>query len=346
MLNVTSPHAHKPKTTAQLMRLVIYATFPAIAVMTYCFGWGTIINIALASCAALITEATILWVRKKPIAFYLKDYSAIVTALLLALALPPTLPWWITVLATSFAITFAKHLYGGMGQNPFNPAMLGYALVLISYPAEMTQWLSPAMESASLSFTDSYHAIFHAAAIDAYTGATPLDTFKTYAGDAAQLSNYPVLSGSLAGVGWELVNLAFLFGGVILIALRIITWHIPAAILGSLTIMSGTFYLIDSEQFASPLFHLLSGGTMLGAFFIATDPVSAATSKLGKVIYGVLIGVLIYTIRCFGGYPDAVAFAVLLMNLSAPLIDYYSQPRTYGHKKARRSTSSDTGGSS
>ena len=345
VLNVTSPHAHRPLNTGQLMRQVILATAPGLMVLTYCFGWGTLINVIWAGLVAVAEEALVLKLRNKPISFFLKDYSAVVTAVLLALAIPPTAPWWLTLVGVSFSIVVAKHLYGGLGSNPFNPAMVGYVLLLISFPVEMTSWLPSHLSenTSTLSLLESLSLFATSTAngetIDAFSGATPLDTFRTYQGNFDALSNAAVLHGTLAGVAWEWVNLAFLLGGIYLIARRIITWHIPVGMLAALIVLSGLFGGMDPDTYASPMFHLLSGGTMLGAFFIATDPVSAATSNQGKIIYGAGIGIFIYIIRTWGGYPDAVAFSVLLMNLCAPTIDYYTQPRTYGHNKANRGMS-------
>lgn len=339
VLHVTSPHTHKPFNTGRFMLQVVWATIPGLIALTYFFGWGTLINVALACLTAVACEAAILKLRNRSVSFFLKDNSALVTGLLLALAIPPTSPWWLTVTGTAFAIIIAKQLYGGLGSNPFNPAMIGYVLLLISFPKEMTAWLPAAgsTEQAQLSVIESFSAIFsssvNGAGIDSFTAATPLDTFKTYAGDFATLESSPIMHGALAGVGWDWVNLAFLAGGLFLIARRIITWHIPVGMLGAMILCAGLGHGIDADRYASPLFHLLSGGTMLGAFFIATDPVTAATSNKGKIYYGAGIGILIYIIRAWGGYPDAVAFSVLIMNLAAPTIDYYTQPRAYGHSK-------------
>ncbi|OUS04661.1 electron transport complex subunit RsxD [Gammaproteobacteria bacterium 42_54_T18] len=341
VLHVTSPHVHRPFTMNALMRHVVYATIPGLIVLTALFGWGTLINVIFASCVAIAAEAVVLKLRKRPILFSIKDGSAVLTAVLLALAIPPTAPWWLTIIGIIFAIVIAKQLYGGLGSNPFNPAMIGYVLLLISFPLEMTTWI-PAYTTEGVTsiptLTQSFEMIFGSvdrSIIDGITMATPLDTFKTYAGnDLAKLQSASVLQGNIAGAGWEWVNVAFLMGGIYLIARKIITWHIPVAMLAGVFLFAGIFHIIDPDTYASPIFHLLSGGTMLGAFFIATDPVTAATSNKGKLIYGALIGVLIYVIRAWGGYPDAVAFAVLLINLCAPTIEYYTQPRAYGHKKA------------
>ncbi len=349
-VNITSPHAHGGNTTSRIMLLVILATVPGIIALTYFFGWGNLINIALASITALACEAIILKIRKRPISFFLKDNSALLTAVLLGIALPPFAPWWVTVVAVSFAMIFAKHLYGGLGNNPFNPAMVGYALVLISFPVQMTTtWAVPFFLSAEqvLPFTDSLSIIFSGAASvsDGFSGATPLDVYKHLAKNetAVEILQGPLFANDSTGgsasnwfaAGWEFVNIAFLIGGLALLALRVFTWHIPLSLLAAL----GTCSMLlgwDADLYVPWSLHMFAGATMLGAFFIATDPVTASTTPLGKIIYGAGIGILIFVIRTWGAYPDAIAFAVLLMNFAAPFIDTYTQPRTYGHDKAKR----------
>ncbi|WP_394179846.1 electron transport complex subunit RsxD [Marinomonas posidonica] len=342
LLRISSPHAQRAgHRTSWVMQMVILATVPGILVQTWLFGFGTLINIIIACLTALASEALILLIRKRSVAFFLKDYSALLTAVLLGIALPPVVPWWVTVTAVGFAIIFAKQLYGGLGNNPFNPAMVGYAIVLVSFPVPMSQWLghtSLTTSSDTLSFLQSLQAIFHhLPSIDGYTMATPLDGFKhkdLLDSDAA-FNSIPALQAASVNA-WLWINLAYLMGGLGLLWLRIITWHTPVAFLSGLFILSGVFYAIDPSHFASPAFHLATGAAMFGAFFIATDPVSSCTSNRGKLIYGFGIGILIYIIRTWGGYPDGVAFGVLLMNFAAPLIDYYTQPRSYGHSKAKK----------
>jgi len=337
LISSTSPHTTVSNNTGAFMRQVIYATLPGLAVLTWLFGWGTMINVLWAVVVALVSEALILKARARPVAFYLKDYSAVLTAVLLALALPPTSPWWLTLIGVGFAIIVAKQLYGGLGMNPFNPAMVGYVLLLISFPVAMTQWIAP---GEAPSFAQSWQLFTGQLPVDGLSGATPLDTFRTWAGNDSELASHGILHGQFAGLGWEWVNLAFLLGGLYLIIRKIITWHIPVGFLAGLALPALVAWLIDPVRFSDPMFQIFSGGAMLGAFFIATDPVSAATSRSGRLIYAALIGVLIWVIRSFGGYPDAVAFSVLLLNLCAPFIDYYTQPRTYGHNKANRGTNS------
>jgi electron transport complex protein RnfD len=354
-VNITSPHAHGGNTTSRIMLLVILATVPGIIALTYFFGWGNLINIALASVTALSCEAIVLRIRKRPVMFVLKDNTALLTAVLLGIALPPFAPWWVTVVAVSFSMIFAKHLYGGLGNNPFNPAMVGYALVLISFPVQMTTtWASPFFlnqdilsAGQTLSLADTLSVIFSSAPAltDGYSGATPLDTYKHLAKNetAIEILQGPLFADATSGGsasnwfagGWEFVNIAFLIGGLALLALRIFTWHIPFSLLAALGTCSMIFGW-DADLYVPWSLHIFTGATMLGAFFIATDPVSASTTPLGKIIFGAGIGILIFVIRTWGAYPDAVAFAVLLMNFAAPLIDTYTQPRTYGHDKAKR----------
>jgi len=356
LLKLTSPHAHTAQSTADVMKLVLLATIPGLLALTVFFGWGTLINLTITCLVAVACEAGVMRLRKRPVMFYLKDYSALVTAVLLGLALPPLAPWWIAVVGTFFAIVIAKQLYGGLGYNPFNPAMIGYVVLLISFPVQMTAWPAPAplypadidvpglWQSLQIVLpifsTEAAGATSHA--VDAFTAATPLDTFKHNTGllvDQLYKKDPLFSQANWAGIGWEWVNFSFLAGGCFLLYRRVFTWHAPIAMLVSLTICATLFYDGgSSSSLGSPLLHLLSGGTMLGAFFIVTDPVTSATSNKGRLIYGALIGVLIFIIRSWGSYPDAVAFAVLLMNFAAPLIDNYTLPRTYGYKKSRKAT--------
>lgn len=343
LLRVSSPHLTRPGNTGGVMMLVILATLPGLAMLTWFFGWGNLINVAWAGLVAIVCESLVLLLRKRPLAFYLTDYSALLTAVLLGISLPPLAPWWLTLVATAFAIIVAKHLYGGMGQNPFNPAMIGYALVLIAFPVEMTSWLAPqslAMtESQTPGFMETLTTIFPfigGESFDAVTMATPLDAFKHKGGlTAEEFWSTELAVSSQSWRAWQMASLGFLLGGVYLIYRKIFTWHIPVSMLAAMAAISVVFWATDPSSYASPELHLLGGATMLGAFFIATDPVTAATSLKGKLYYGAGIGILVYLIRNWGNYPDAVAFAVLLMNFVAPLIDHYTQPRTYGHKSTK-----------
>ena len=347
LLNITSPHTHGANRTGRVMRLVVYATFPGIAALTHFFGIGVLINVLLASLTCIAFEAAILKLRQRPIRFYLSDCSALVTGVLIGVSLPAYCPWWLVVSASFIAIVLAKQLYGGMGFNPFNPAMVAYALLLVSFPLPMTMWPTPLPMLADGQTTPSLVAaldkVFFGTPIDGYSSATVLDIMKQNAGlTLADLYQKESVfnDGRWAGAGWEWVNIAFLIGGIYLLYKKVFTWHAPVSMLAALAIMATLFYDSGSSNSSgSPVFHLLSGATMLGAFFIVTDPVSSAVSNKGRIVYGALIGVLIYVIRSWGtSYPDGVAFAVLLMNFAAPFIDYYTTPRTYGHKKPRRAT--------
>jgi electron transport complex protein RnfD len=277
--------------------------------------------------------------RGKPLALHLGDCSAVVTAWLLAVALPPLAPWWLTTIGVLSAIVVAKHLYGGLGYNPFNPAMVGYVVLLISFPREMSTWLIPhgLDQPHAMTLLETLQAIFQSVlparfAPDALTGATPLDVLRTKLGlglTVTEIRNSPVF-GIVSGHGWEWATLGFLAGGLWLIYTRTADWRIPAGLLGALAVISAVFFLSDPQRYAPPWFHLWSGAAIFGAFFIATDPVTASTTPRGRLIYGAGIGVLVYIIRAFGGYPDGVAFAVLLMNIVAPTIDLHTQPRVFG----------------
>ena len=310
----------KALNTNQIMRQVIYALVLGVVAAYYFFGWGVVVQIVLAVVTAIAVESAFLSIRKHPIKPAISDGSAALSAILLAISIPSIAPWWVVVIGTAFAIIFGKQLYGGLGNNPFNPAMLGYAFLLISYPLQMTTW---AGEFIGLS--QAIDVIFNLSSVDALSGATQLDDVKTQLALGKMVSELDVYSISQA---W--INLGFLLGGLYLLFRRVITWHIPAAFITGVVIVSSMLFLINDQIYLPVQNHLMLGATMLGAFFIATDPISGSTTPKGRLIYGFLIGVLVVVIRVFGGYPDGVAFAVLLMNITVPLIDYYTQPKVFG----------------
>ncbi len=342
----SSPHNHQQNKTSALMRLVIYATIPGIITQWYFFGWGNLVHICLTVLTALAAEFTVLSLREKKVAEPLFDGSAILTAVLLGISLPALAPWWISVLGSLFAIVIVKQLYGGIGHNPFNPAMAAYVMLLISFPVQMTSWQPPLeLMALPLDFANTLSVIFTQYTFDGYsieqlrthvdgfTMATPLDTVKTNLTLGLTITesmNSPVI-GNYVGEGWQWLNLAFLIGGLFLISKKAIPVVTPFSFLLSIFICSFIAYSISPDTNASTLFHWFNGACMLGAFFIITDPVSGATSVKGRIIFGALAGFLVFIIRKFGGYPDAVAFSVLLCNMAAPLIDQYTRPRTYGH---------------
>ncbi|WP_078120821.1 electron transport complex subunit RsxD [Thiosocius teredinicola] len=336
----SSPHFSGPQSVTKVMGMVLLALIPGTAALFWYFGWGVLINIAIAITTAVVAEAAVVGLRRRDIGYALGDLSAVVTAWLLALALPPLLPWWQTVMGTAFAIVIVKQLFGGLGYNPFNPAMAGYVLLLVSFPVTMTRWLPPdVISSQGLSLADSLHIIWSNSppagqTWDALTSATPLDQMRTQLSQNQMISEIreSPLWGDFGGRGWEWVGNWFLLGGLFLLWRGVINWRIPVSMLASLALVAGVFWAIDSQTHPFPAFHLFSGGAMLGAFFIATDPVTASTTPRGQLIYGALIGLFVFIIRTWGGYPDAVAFSVLLMNMAAPTIDYYTQPRIFGQR--------------
>ena len=323
-----SPFIPANNTVSQVMLQVLIALIPAVGVTFCLFGYAILLQLLIAGSAALFAEAACLWLRKRPIKVHLLDLSALITAALLALAIPTIAPWWIIVSGTLFAIIIAKQVYGGLGYNPFNPAMAGYVFLLISFPQQMTAWQTPYL---FLSLSDSIQLIFSGhLAIDGISSATILDHTKTQLGLGHSISEIKssALYGHIAGEGWELISLAYLLAGLWLLYRKIISWHIPVAVLLGLSIPVSISYLTDANLANPAIFHIFAGASLCAAFFIATDPVSAASSSTGRLIYGFLIGLLIYIIRTWGGYPDAIAFAVLLANLAAPAIDYYTRPKT------------------
>ncbi|HFD11095.1 MAG TPA: RnfABCDGE type electron transport complex subunit D [Crenotrichaceae bacterium] len=322
----SAPYLTQPTNTGHLMLQVLLALIPGTFVMTWIFGYGILINIMLAIISALAIEACVLAIRKKPVLNTLKDNSAIVSAVLLALSIPPLAPWWIIVIGILFAMVVAKHLYGGLGFNIFNPAMTGYAVLMISFPLQMTLW--PDLNRPLLSFNDSFswqffHQLPATVSLDAITSATPLDALNTAkrvnfsnigAKDMTLINNYC----------WWILSSTWLIGGCWLTYTRILAWQLPISFLCSFTMLTGIYWLINPAVHASPLFSLLHGSVIMAAFFILTDPVTAPQMPKGKVISGILVAILVFVIRNWAGYPDGVAFAVLLMNLAVPVIDRYT----------------------
>jgi electron transport complex protein RnfD len=334
---ISSPHMHGPASVTRLMGRVILALLPGVAAYTWAIGPAILVQLVLAAGTALATEAVMLRLRQRPVGPFVSDLSAVLTGLLLALALPPLAPWWLTVTGVVFAIVIAKHLYGGLGYNPFNPAMIGFVVLMISFPLEMTRWPAPLGFAEAPGLRESLLWIFlgqlpAGTALDALSGATPLDHVKTGLAQGQPLAE--LASGSLYGLvggrGWEWVQAGYLAGGAYLLATRSIAWQIPVGLAAGLLLPAAIAWTLDPNQFASPLFHAVNGALILGAFFIATDPVTASTTPLGRLLFGAGIGLLTWIIRTFGGYPDAIAFAVLLMNMTAPLLDHYTRPKAFG----------------
>lgn len=332
----SSPHVLMPASVRSVMLKVLVALVPGIAAYVWFFGAAILVQLALASVAALVAEALMLKARGKPVMLFLTDGSALVTAWLVALTFPPLAPWWLTVTGVLIAIVVAKHLYGGLGQNPFNPAMVAFCAMIVAYPQLMSQW--PRAEFNALE--PMLQAIFGSdRQLDALIMATPLDALRTVLRDPEQRATIAGILGShasfgnIGGRGWEWVACGYLLGGLWLLRQRIITWHVPVAFVVTLALIAAAFNIADPERFVGANFHLFTGGAMLGAFFIATDPVSGSTTPLGKLIFAAGAALLTWIIRSFGAYPDGMAFAILLMNLLVPLIDMKTQPRVFGHQR-------------
>ncbi len=309
----------------QAMNTVLLAALPGLLALFWLYGWGVLINLLLAVVSALLVEASVARLRRQAVQTALRDGSALVSAMLLAVALPAYCPWWLTVTATVSGLLFGKQLYGGVGKNPFNPAMLGFVLSMVLFPHVMTHW-----PGHGLDFLSALQQVFNPApAPDAWAQATALDSLrinKSLTIDELFASN-PAF-GRFGGRGVEWVNLAFLLGGLLLLQRRIFSWHATVGMLASLFVISLLCWNgSGSDSHGSPLFHLLSGATMLGAFFIVTEPVSGAKNALARLLFGIGVGLLTYLIRTWGGYPDGVAFAVLLMNLLVPTLERFAASR-------------------
>ncbi len=338
---ISSPHVSSARRVDDIMKKVILALLPALGFGIFLFGWSALFLTMVTVLSALFFEAVCLKLKGSTIESYLRDGSVIVTGLLVAMTLPPYAPWWIGVVGSGLAIILGKHVYGGLGQNLFNPAMLARVALLISFPIEMTTWVNVSPFFTGLDILESFKITFSGVEIsDAITGATTLGFVKTGFSQAQLLPDLlNDYSGFLAFIGWERGSLGetstllILLGGIWLMRQGIIQWFIPVSLLASVTFLSTLFNLIDSTHYLSAWVHLNSGALMLVAFFIATDYVTSPNTPLGQLIFGTGCGVLIFVIRSWGGYPEGTGFAVLLMNSVTPLIDHYIRPRIYGRTR-------------
>jgi len=341
--NKSAPYAHGTSSVRKTMFLVLLALTPATLFNLYLFGWPAIMLFTVTVAACLIVEAGCLSLAGKPVMATLADCSALLTGWLLAMSLPPWAPWWLGVLGAIFAIAMAKQSFGGLGHNVFNPAMVGRTVLLISFPVAMTTWIvpQPLFSAGAPGFFEALAITFGGHMPDAVSSASALGHIKT------ELSrNIPVIQsmadvpglmdmllGYRAGSMGETSAILILAGGLFLMYKRIISWHIPLSVMGGLFVMASIFHAVDPARFASGTFHLVSGATFLGAFFIATDYVTSPVTRTGQLIFGISCGVLIWLIRTFAGYPEGVAFAVLLMNALTPIIDQYTRPRAFGRNR-------------
>ena len=312
----TAPHMHSPMSTQSLMRDVLIALVPAFCLSGIVYGLDAfrVTAIAVASCV-LVEYLIQKFLIKGPSTVC--NLSAVVTGVLLAFNLPSNIPWWIIVIGAVVAIGVAKMTFGGLGHNPFNPALVGRVFLLIAYPVQMTSFPKP----------------IHPDYVDAFAGATPLAALKSKAIAVGDTNLLDMLSGMMPGSMGEIAAAALLAGGIYMIWRRVITWHIPVAVLGSMAVFAFVVALAQGggeALYALPAFHLLAGGAMLGAIFMATDYVTSPMTPKGMIIYGVGIGVITMVIRLWGAYPEGMSFAILLMNAVTPLINKYVKPRRFG----------------
>lgn len=317
----SSPHIHSGESIARTMHTVILSLMPAALVGVYFFGLSALWVVVLAIVSCMAVEAAVQKAMGKKVTIY--DGSAALTGILLAMNLPPTSPWWLVVLGSAIAIGMGKHVYGGLGFNPFNPALVARVVLLISFPVQMTTWAKP-------------KPIFEGG--DAVTAATPLGLMKDGLmkdGNIEAIRNVSdtaLFLGNSGGSLGEVSAIALLIGAALLLYKGYITWHIPLSFIGTSFVFSGIFWVIDPTRYADPLFHLLAGGMILGAFFMATDYVTSPMTTTGMLIFGAGCGLITMIIRLWGGYPEGVSFAILLMNAATPIIDRYTVPKRFGSR--------------
>ena len=310
----SSPHLHTSKSVHKIMWSVIIALIPAIAMSTYYFGLQAGLMILTCVVAAVSTEMLMNFMKGGKIT--ISDGSAIITGILLALSLPPSFRLSSAALGAIVAISLGKHIFGGLGYNIFNPALLGRAFLQASFPVAITTWSNPITEKYST--------------IDAVSTATPLGTFKF----EKILTDYSDLFfGNVGGSLGETSAIAILLGGIFLLILKNADWRIPLSFIGSVLILGGVFWLLDPNQYPDPVFHLLSGGLLFGAFFMATDMVTSPITPKGGWIFGAGVGILVIIIRLFGGLPEGVMYSILLMNGVTPLINRYTRPKIFGEPR-------------
>ncbi len=339
-----SPHAHAPMTVPKVMATVMLALTPATLYGFWLFGWPALHLWLVALVTAVIAEGLTLRLQGRAARPALLDGSGILTAWLLAVSLPPWAPWWIAAVGAAFAVVVGKQVFGGLGQNVFNPAMAARVMLLISFPLEMTTWvrMAPLGTEGAPGFAQGLAVTFGGTGVDAMASASLLGHVKTefsrgldlpQALASADFVPTAMLAGERVGSLGETGAILLLLGGVYLIARRIITWHAPVAMLAGVLLPALLASSLAPQSMPGPLYHLLSGGLMLGAFFIVTDPVTSPNTALGQALFGFATGLLTWVIRTWGGYPEGVAFAVLIMNAATPVIDRYIRPRVYGRDR-------------
>ncbi len=344
---VSSPHAHGARPVGQVMLLVMLALLPATLAGFWRFGWPAVYLWLVTVLACVFAEALCVRLADRPARPALADGSAVLTGWLLALSLPPWAPWWIGAVGGAFAMVVCKHAFGGLGQNLFNPAMAARVMLLISFPVQMTQWLAP-LPLGSAGAPDALAALaitFGGGMPDGMTSASLLDHVRAEASQGVPLSasltgQFDPLAlgaGDRAGSLGETTALLLAAGGIFLIFMRVIGLRIPLAFLLGIALPAALAHFVAPDRYLPPLAHLLAGGVMLGAFFIATDYVTSPSTPLGQWLFGLGAGLLTWIIRTWGAYPEGVAFAILLMNAATPLIDHYTRPRIFGRTRDGRS---------
>ncbi|MEL6978368.1 MAG: RnfABCDGE type electron transport complex subunit D [Pseudomonadota bacterium] len=344
----SGPHAHSQASVSRVMMLVALALTPATAFGFYQFGWPAVFLFLVTITAALGFEALCLKAAGRPVGRFLLDGSALLAGWLVAITLPPWAPWWLGVLGAGIAIVIAKHVYGGLGQNLFNPAMVARVMLLISFPVQMTAWVLPPpmgapgapgiLDGLAITFLGRSPA---EAGFDTVSAATPISHMKTELSRGLTLEEISAATpdlmdlalGAMPGSMGETSAALLLLGGLALIAMRLISWRIPVAVLGTTALLALITHWIDPSRYPSAAFHLTSGSLMLCAFFIATDYVTSPSTALGQLIYGASIGALIFIIRSWAAFPEGVGFAVLLLNACTPLLDHYIRPRVFGRDR-------------
>jgi Na+-translocating ferredoxin:NAD+ oxidoreductase subunit D len=339
----SGPFTHAPTSVSKTMNTVLLALVPATAFDIWLFGWPALFLFAITIGACMGAEALCLNLAGRPLKPTLCDGSAALTGWLLAMSLPPWAPWWIAVLGAVFAIPLAKHVFGGLGQNVFNPAMVARVALLVSFPVQMTLFVTPhpLFAGGSPGFLEALHITFGTGTLDSMSAASALGFIKTELSRgvpvAESIKQIPDLMDLARGVRvgsmGETSAVLVLLGGLLLLARRIISWHIPVTVMGTLFILGTVFNAVDPTRFTPGWFHLMSGATFLGAFFIATDYVTSPVSKQGQLVYGFGIGLMTWVIRTFAGYPEGMAFAVLLLNSLTPIIDQHFRPRMFGRTR-------------
>lgn len=318
-----SPHIQSDRTVQGIMFDVIIALIPALLISFWFFGIGAI-KVTLAAIIACVFFEWLITKYLLKAKSTITDGSAILTGILLAFNLPSSIPIWMIVVGSLVAIGIGKMSFGGLGKNPFNPALVGRVFLLISFPVEMTTWPKPIDSRGIFSFGGLDQTIF-----DTITGPTPLALAKE--GEIDQIPNYvDMLLGNMAGCVGEISAVALIIGAAYMLYRKVISWHIPVSYLGSVVVFSGILWLVDPTTYVDPIFHLITGGMMLGAFYMATDMVTSPMSTKGMLIFGAGCGILTIVIRVFGAYPEGVSFAILIMNAFVPLLNTYMKPKRFG----------------